>query len=733
MVFLAKSKPVETIEEHTNKLLVELNTLKKLYPNIPVNFELLELSCIYHDLGKMNNKFQEKVRHLGTIEGEIPHGALSTAFINKKNILNKGFSKKDYFILYNAVFHHHYRRSLFELTGEEIALQVEDMNKNLHDFLNTLENDEFEEIRKINKLIFYEEDRIYEEDDYFKDYIRLKGLLNRLDYAASAHISVELKNNFLIEELENFRKKSGFKWNPLQEYMRKNTDKNLIVIAETGMGKTEAGLLWIGQGKGFFTLPLKTAINAIYDRVKNKILDNNGKVKEQVGLLHSDTRAIYYSEESKDEDFELMDYYKRTKQLSMPLTISTVDQLFPFVFKYGGYESVLATLSYSKVIIDEIQMFSEDILGFLISGLKRINEIGGKFAIMTATLPGFLMEVFKTNGIEFDTPDVEFINENRNRHRIQLIGSQMDYNFIEKIIQSNRDKKMLIICNTIKECEKVYEQFKDEGANLFTSRFIKRDRKTKEKDILELGSRNCKASGIWITSSIAEASLDIDFDILITELSDLSGLFQRLGRVFRKRELLGQEINAYIFDGGEKRTSGVGTIINKEIFNLSKSALRKKFDERASIITEKEKMDLVRETFSMDIMKNTTYYKELKDYIRQTYFYLPEELSKSEAQKLFRNISSYTIIPKAIYEESEEEIIILSEVINNKSTDIFERVRSREKLMAFTMDIPDYLLKKMRIIDKIELGKYETISVINADYSFETGLRVKNEVEDSIF
>ena len=34
------------------------------------------------------------------------------------------------------------------------------------------------------------------------------------------------------------------------------------------MGKTEAGLLWLGNHKGFFILPLRTAINAIYARIK---------------------------------------------------------------------------------------------------------------------------------------------------------------------------------------------------------------------------------------------------------------------------------------------------------------------------------------------------------------------------------------------------------------------------------------------------------------------------------
>ena len=42
-------------------------------------------------------------------------------------------------------------------------------------------------------------------------------------------------------------------------------EKNVIAIAQTGMGKTEAGLLWIGDTKGFFILPLNTAIYAFYN------------------------------------------------------------------------------------------------------------------------------------------------------------------------------------------------------------------------------------------------------------------------------------------------------------------------------------------------------------------------------------------------------------------------------------------------------------------------------------
>ena len=60
--FLAKSRPEESIQQHTNNLMENYYILKKLYPNIKyLNWEILKLACLYHDLGKMNTKFQNKI------------------------------------------------------------------------------------------------------------------------------------------------------------------------------------------------------------------------------------------------------------------------------------------------------------------------------------------------------------------------------------------------------------------------------------------------------------------------------------------------------------------------------------------------------------------------------------------------------------------------------------------------------------------------------------------------
>ena len=84
--------------------------------------------------------------------------------------------------------------------------------------------------------------------------------------------------------------------------------------------------------------------------------------------MHSDTLSIYSKQAEDDieeaDELEFLTYYTKTKQLSMPLTICTLDQIFDFVYFYKGFESKLATLSYSKVIIDEVQMYSPDSVAY---------------------------------------------------------------------------------------------------------------------------------------------------------------------------------------------------------------------------------------------------------------------------------------------------------------------------------------------------------------------------------
>lgn len=741
--FLAKSFIEETIQEHTDNLIKELDRLKSIYSDINVDWDLLEIACIHHDLGKINTEFQNKIRNIKNPNLEVSHGLLSACFIDTDS-LEEIYSDDDIRILYYAVAFHHDRKTVREVEDWIVDEKCIELEKALLDF-------EYDKYNNRNELYFMPKflnwSKIEGNPTLHKRYIFLKGMLNKIDYAASAYVPVEIKNDYLEDTLDEFisklseklikQGKSGASWNDLQNYMMSNRDENLVVVAQTGMGKTEAGLLWIGNDKGFFTLPIRTAINSIYSRIKEDML-NGQNIENKLGLLHSETRQEYMKVEADGLIHSFNDYYSQTRQLALPLTICTLDQLFTFVFKYRNYESKLVTLSYSKIVIDEIQMYSPDIVGFLIYGLKLIQDFGGKFAILTATFPGFLKQLMLEKGLEFDMPDKEFVDD-KIRHSVSWHREKLNAEFV---LDKYKDNKLLVICNTVKECQRVYMELSEHikesgeiiGLNMFHAKYIQKDRDKKAEDILKFGklyNENGEfntQTGIWITSSIAEASLDIDFDVLITELSDVTSLFQRMGRCYRKREWNSEGYNCYIFDGGDKICSGVGSIIDQDIFNLSKTYLREYFDFNSGNLDEYTKMKLVEKILSFQNLESTNYYKEIIQFFDLPGLYTSGELSKDEAQKMFRNINTRLVIPKKVYEDNLEEINRKLNIIYSDKSSNVERMNAKLDIKAFSMSVESNIVYQSNVeIGKIVLNLYESIDVIDCDYDSDLGFRMKKK------
>lgn len=735
--YLAKSDG-ETIIEHTLELVQNLRRLQRLYPTIKVDWALLELACLYHDLGKMNIKFQEKVKkNRSTIDGEVPHGLLSASLL-PEDWLEGRYSTSDIQALAYAVAYHHERnfsKIMYEQYEEEID-SLGDAAENFPFHLLGLEKYEPEELREEYFELGTRLTAKYDAEAYSK-YVMIKGLLNRIDHAASAHEHVEYPNDFLIESM----RKLGYHWNSLQEYMKKQQDKNVVVIAQTGIGKTEAGLLWLGNNKGFFTLPLRAAINAIYKRIYDGIVTENQE--KRVGLLHSETFNQYLELDAEKLEVGIGEYENRTKQWALPLTICTLDQVFDFVYRYGGYEQKLATLSYSKVIIDEIQMYSADLLAYLIKGLKYITDYGGNFAILTATMPPFIVDLLRENKINFEMPEKPFVDEELPlRHSVEVIHDEININAILSEYDNNR---LLVICNTIKQAKKIYQKLQErmdsKEIHLLHSQFIKKDRSEKEAEIMSFGklpSEGERKSGIWVATQVVEASLDIDFDVLLTELTDLNGLFQRMGRCYRKR-LWKEEtgINIHVFD---EKCSGIGPVVDKKLHELSKEALQ----DVTGPLTEAAKMQLIETTYTTDNVAGSEYLENARTYLEYLDVLFENEKKHSEVKKIFRNIQSTSLIPEPVYQENKEEIDRLIECLQKKSERNDSSVNreelkknkkeARAELSMYKVDLPDYILDRQMFAVSLEVNKYESIQVLDCYYSKELGVTLKKqEKEDNFF
>ncbi|HEY9063190.1 MAG TPA: CRISPR-associated helicase Cas3' [Pseudobacteroides sp.] len=705
--YLAKSNPSETIQEHTDKLMKNLDLLKCFYPDLLINWQLLETASLYHDMGKMNLKFQSKIEGRKKYSDEIAHNLLSLAFLDK-NELKKQFNDQEIVILAQAIAYHHERG---DYDAPNYKNEVEALKSEATNFV--YDKVKITTIKKISNKYFSNE-RFYETSKDFFEYVKIKGLLNRLDYAASGGIDVEVKNDFLRYGLESL----NYSWNDLQLFMKDNSDKNVVVVAQTGMGKTEAGLLWIGDNKGFFTLPLKTAINEIYKRVVENIVGMDKR--DHIGLLHSDTYSKYIENSFEDEDID--EYYSKTRQLSLPVTVCTLDQIFDFVYRYRGFEMKFATLCYSKVVIDEVQMYSPDLLAYLVIGLSYISKIGGKFAILTATLPGIVTDLLRNEEISFETPK-PFINDNYIRHSLKVVNNSINASFI---IEKFNNNKILVICNTVKTAQKIYYDLINNtefsqgcpNINLFHSKYTKKDRKIKEELIVKFGKADCQDSGIWIATQVVEASLDIDFDVLITELSDINGLFQRMGRCYRNRRFDKSGYNCFVFDGGDKACSGVGKFIDEKLFEFSKEVLIN-VDGK---INESKKQEIIENVYNTEKMKDTDYYKEVIKTIKYVQSIKEHSLEKKEVKKIFRNINSVTIIPLCVYNENKGIIDDLVEKIQGEG-DKREKRKLIDQINEFTVDVQHYDIVNRQSM-KLTVTKHFEITIYDGfEYDIRIGLR----------
>lgn len=770
-----KAKENETIYEHTKNLLSKLEELKEIVAIEDI--DLIAEACIFHDFAKVNPLFQRRLEAGKKLDEneEIGHNILS--FYMAKNYLEQ-YSKEDRNIILYAILNHHNYVDNFETVDKKqdlISANLKSISTEVFkdDEINFFKNIGLRELAVIRKLRMNPSKRS----------ILVKGFLHKCDYAASAHSKIDMPNIHLESRLEKLKEDFVSKgvsdgWNKMQRFARDNKDSNIILIGSTGLGKTEASLLWIGNNKGFYVLPLKTAINAMYRRIRNTLYKDD--YTENLGLLHGELENIYLEDESQgtvdsetEESMKFWEYYGLTRAMSLPVTITTPDQVFRFAFKYCSYELQLATYSYSKMVIDEIQAYSPDILATLIYSLQLIDMVGGKFAITTATLPPFIKDLLQEDiDKKIEYKEDIFLN-NKIRHRVSLRHSDINIDDIKDFIEDKyhqESMKLLVVVNTVTKAQGIYREIKswlDENdieieMNLLHSKFTVQHRSEKEDAILKDGESRCKKRVIWISTQVVEASLDIDFDYLFTELSDLSSLLQRLGRCNRKGLKSVDEFNSYVYldidenlliKYSDNNAYASGGIIYKSLYELSKVALLEWENENnTGLFSEADKNRLIENYFTKkkieeyDKMYSSMYREYLAEYKRMhdhLVYIIPDSKNAKEVIKEFRNIISRRVIPQSIYEDKQENIIGIIDEIEEKRK-LIGRAKSTQEKQRLRVDIlrlKNEFRKFTLNISLRELDKDKDYCVVDNEkiiistrvYNKEYGIIKEKEGSGSIF
>ncbi len=395
----------QTLVEHTSDLIEVLDQIKEGIDleKIKSGFvKYLRLICVLHDLGKMNGKFQEKIKLANEIdvlkskEGDKQeidklwkrykaiqderHNLLSGAFLK---VIFEGMAIEEDIkgILYKSIFFHHgsydkylgksfakIEKAVYEDIEKDVLLSNKYLKTDIEGFI--LDKLGFEMNFSQDGLIdygflkYFNED-FGEDDNKKKLYILFKGFLNLIDHIASSQekgftyympISPEkmdalLKSSIMRKCINNGQQVNEIKFFELQERISCMRDNNVLTTAFTGSGKTVADYRWYGKRK-IFLVPNKISGESFYfDAVE--ILES----EDNVGLLHGDI-SLYvenFRNSKRGEDILFTARDKTlVKNLAKPYIISTVDQILLAIFKYPGYEKIFANIYGSHITVDEV-------------------------------------------------------------------------------------------------------------------------------------------------------------------------------------------------------------------------------------------------------------------------------------------------------------------------------------------------------------------------------------------
>nr|WP_072536944.1 CRISPR-associated helicase/endonuclease Cas3 [Anaerococcus mediterraneensis] len=360
----------------------------------------------------------------------------------------------------------------------------------------------------------------------------------------------------------------------------------VIIEAPMGMGKTEAALIGaedLAQKTNrtgmFFALPTQATSNGMFSRIKDWLYHMKGEKSLRLihgkAQLNDDFASLPKSSNIHGEDGVGVNEWFVGRKVSIldDFTVGTVDQILLAALKQKHLMLRHLGLSNKVVVIDEVHAYDAYMSVFLYRALRWLGAYKVPVVILSATLPiskrNALLEEYMIGaglGYERLTKPEGFENneayplltyndgkvikqfadfEKEPGRDYQIIKKQKDQSedIVGLIKEVAKDSGVVgVMVNTVRKSQDFakacIEEFGEDKVELLHSSFIATDRYKKEKDLIASIGKNGKRPDfkIVIGTQVIEQSLDIDFDILITDLAPMDLILQRMGRLHRHKD-----------------------------------------------------------------------------------------------------------------------------------------------------------------------------------------------------
>ena len=369
-------------------------------------------------------------------------------------------------------------------------------------------------------------------------------------------------------------------------------DPDLMIIeAAPGSGKTELALasaeaLMRARGlQGIFVaLPTQATTNAMFSRVKSWLTNILGDQPQKLGI------QLAHGKRSLNESFmELIDKGRsplevydgdddnglyastwmgqRWRSTLSPVVVGTIDQILLAALKSRHVLVRHLGLMGKVVVIDEVHASDEFMSTYLDAALTWLGMYGIPVVLLSATLPpqrrmvllnayrrGKGLSALSEQSIEdvvgypvistlsargFQIHQVEGEPEVEKRIiPLQVDSPEKIAGFLDRELADGGCA--VIIRNTVREAQETYDAVKAvfgrEQTTLLHARFLAVEREERDRRMLELFGKNSAhrpQRHVVVSTQVVEQSLDVDFDLMLTDPAPMDLVLQRIGRLHR--------------------------------------------------------------------------------------------------------------------------------------------------------------------------------------------------------
>jgi CRISPR-associated endonuclease/helicase Cas3 len=376
---------------------------------------------------------------------------------------------------------------------------------------------------------------------------------------------------------------------PMQEAVialaRDLKEPSLVIIeAPTGSGKTESALYlagcwaYVGQQRGMYVaMPTMATSNQMFSRVREFLRRRYPDALVNLQLIHSQARwrddmqdlVLKTFDDQEGDTLAAMAWFLPHKRsLLASFGVGTVDQALLSVLQARHFFMRLFGLGHKTVIFDEVHAYDTYMSTIFQRLLSWLRAVGASVVVLSATLPTqtrrqLLDAYLGTDGaknmadLDVSYPAVTWAGENGPGtvplpapldRRIALEWVEREPWAIAQCLKSELQEGgcAAVICNTVGRAQEIYRTLRDvdivpaSDLVLFHARFPFAWRDGIENRVLNdfgkepRGGRPSKA--IVVATQVIEQSLDLDFDLMVTDMAPVDLILQRAGRLHRHKQ-----------------------------------------------------------------------------------------------------------------------------------------------------------------------------------------------------